>query len=157
MNGIDRATAQLIELEPVWKFVIKDVFKVEKPYRLVETDTEVIIVRPKVGHVSWQSRFVGYFKRIPNEYGIELSEDEEIESVISISKLLTEGFLYYDDPDETDQQRRDYINKHMPVRMNMTFFNKESSINISSASREIISIEYVKKEKQFNFIPNTIE
>lgn len=153
MNPIDRITAQTKRLSPVWEFKLRKQFDVQHPARIVETDTHVLIVQPEPKHeMSRLNRLLSWNKTVSNkEYGIELSKDEEILQAIRLDDLIATSYLYYDDPDETDEQRRSYIKKLNLQKASFGFTTKADVIN---SRTEIISIERVKNETPFHYKPN---
>ncbi|WP_314061300.1 hypothetical protein [uncultured Vagococcus sp.] len=150
MNPIDRITAQKKRLSPVWEFKIRKSFDVQPPARIVETDTHVIIVQPEPEHESsYLNRLLSWNKTVSNdEFGIDLSKDEEILQAIRLDDLIATSYLYYDDPDETDEQRRRYINK---LNLHKASFNFTTKADVIKPRTEIISLERVKNETPFHY------
>lgn len=156
MNPIDRATAQQKKLSPVWEFKIKDNFKLKEPYRFVETDTHGLIIRPKKDR-SFAETIRGLLKPEPNIYEYQLASNEEIERAIPREDYVLTSYLYYDDPEETDEQRRNYIESLDINKANFTLFPLGSAGELIGRSREIISVKRVKNETPFNYQSNSIK
>lgn len=144
MNPIDRATAQHKRLSPVWKFIIEEDFKVKEPYYKLETDTHIIVVEREGSNDS--ASFDGYFisskYNHANDYDLNLKENERIVQAIPKDSLQSVDYLYYDDPDETEDERIAYINK-MDIQKNKPI---KYQFDILSTSKKIKSIEYVKRQ-----------
>lgn len=143
MNPINRATAQRKRLSPVWKFVIENTFEVSKPYRKIETDTHIIVVEEDTNIST--GLFEGFAIRnkrsLSNDYGIDLGKNERIIQAIPKEELQTVEYLYYDDPEETEEERAKYI---MSLDIQRKAFKYQ--FDTTSTGRELKTVEYVKKE-----------
>ena len=156
MNPIDRATAQLKKLSPVWEFKIKESFEVGKPYRIVETNIHYLIIRPKIER-TFRDKLSGLLKPFENEYGIELGRNEEIERAILKEKYIYTSYLYYDDPEETEADRRKYIESLKIYKPGLKLFPNGSDAKLERVKKEIIAIKRIKNERPFDYQPNSIK
>ena len=77
-----------------------------------------------------------------NDYDLNLKENERIVQAIPKDSLQSVDYLYYDDPDETEDERIAYINK-MDIQKNKPV---KYQFDILSTSKKIKSIEYVKRQ-----------
>lgn len=156
MNPIDRATAQQKKHSPVWEYQVRKNFDIKHPYRLEETEDHLLIIG--VANSRKLPERVKNFLKLPkNVYGVSLNQGEQIEKVIPKEDYVKTGYIYYDDPEETEEERKEYIKSlqiHNPY-LRDSFGELIDSIEFKGD--EIVYIKRVKDEKPFNYKPSNIK